>query len=251
MSQQLTNLPTSLPTKLRWYLPPDHRESFIENIPSKGLRKFARNLPQIMEQNGISYQRRVLTEPEYQEWLVPYKRYMESKNYDILAQEKWFSSKTEQGYTVEAFFFYQNQELVGSEIFSHKDSVFVSSAYRYSRPDVTFTAKQGSLGAAIDLTFFNEMISDGYVQISRGRSRNAFGIINTMGNLIYKLRFGMTIKGDDTTPESTTIPLSETKSTVFFTFPDSLPLAFIHELPSDPIDPELFRYLDEQRIVRY
>lgn len=245
----MTSLPSSIPTKLRWKLSSESIASFPNSIPSKGLRKFEKRLDQELADRGITCTDSALSAEEFRAWLEPYTAYMRSRDYEVLATEEWFQSRLKMGKTIKSLSLFQAEAMIGSEIYHYQDKA-VTSAFRFTDPTVSFTVKQGSLGAALDLIYLREMIKHGFTSIAKGRSRNAFGVVNRVGNLLYKLRFGLTIEPDSTSEYTSTIPESETKSTLFFVFSPKKTV-FIRELESDPIPTELYRYLESFEIQSY
>lgn len=245
-------LPSSIPTKIRWFLPPASTHDPVEQFRSKSLKKFGRKLDELLQEQNLHIHTSDISLDDFMSWTKPYTEYMIQKKYEVLANEAWYHKKIEAGDTVHAISISQGDRVVASEIYVIKQGgKAVSSAFRYSDPSINFSMKQGSLGAAMDIVYLKHVAAQGFSRISKGRSRNAFGLVNSFGNLVYKLRLGLDIQPDPDTPFSETIPRSENNSTLFFHFEGSTKFAFVREIKTDPINPELRNYYNLFHVVEY
>jgi len=178
------------PEKIVWTFPLDR--DVLETIKSKTTRSFLSNCEQKMNEFGITYKVKTLDRTSFHEWLFYYKKKVTDYNYESLASLEWFDNKTTDGKSVEEIEFKMNGQVVGTELFyvdlEKKRAVAV---FKASDRLESFSKKRNSLGAVIDYIFIKTAVSRGVSSISFGRSRNAFGVINPLGNLDYKLRFGM------------------------------------------------------------
>lgn len=207
------------PEKIRWALPELRNEAdLFAIIKSKTLRSFLRTAEQSLLEFSITWETHPITFEEYKKWLVFYTEKMIGQEYDVIANEEWYQKKIDSGKVVEGIFFSRNGELLGSEIFITKESEkFASAAFKATDHRENFSNKShASLGAVVDFFFLREVLRRGFTHISFGRSRNAFGVINTIGNLEYKLGFGYIPSQASDTVLFSEVPLNEKGIVLFF-----------------------------------
>jgi hypothetical protein len=192
MTIDLNQLHISRPEKIRWRFANVTEESTILSaIKSKNLRKFLAGAEEALAKNAIRYEYKQLTKDEFLAWLPFYQAKMEELEYDVIASEEWYLKKMEQGLTVEGMFFYDlGHTLIGSGIFTRKETEKGTFAFKATERIDLSSKPNSSLGAVIDFFFIREMVRKDVAIISGGVSRNAFGVINSLGYLDYKLRFG-------------------------------------------------------------
>lgn len=203
------------PEKITWRLSEPNTEP-IAHLKSKGLRKFLSRSDELLAQKDITHAYKALSADEFSAWLPYYQEKMSENSYEILATPDWYQDRTAKGLTIEGIFFYQNNKLVGSGIFTRDGLEKATFAFKASdRLDLSNDANS-SLGAVIDYFFLKTMIEKGVKIISAGRSRNAFGVINTLGYIDYKLRFGYQPQPDLTSAMFEEVPLNESGVVMFY-----------------------------------
>ncbi len=211
----LTNYHITRSEKVQWRFPYQGGDP-LEHIKSKGLQSFLRNLDPILNDHHITWEYKPVTLAEFETWLDYYHSKMEELAYDHLASTEWYQDRAAKGKAIEGLFAYRNGELVGSAIFTREGTEKATFAFKASdRIDLTGKSNS-SLGAALDYLFLREMISQQVKIISAGQSRNAFGVINSLGYLDYKLRFGYRPQMSETAEMVSEVPLNEDGLVVFY-----------------------------------
>jgi hypothetical protein len=207
------------PEEVRWLADVTQPDVFTL-IKSKSLRKFLKKSEEILQEHHIEWEFRVLTQQDFEEWLVFYRAKMSELNFKLHADTAWYLDRTAKGKAVEAAFFYQEIEgkktLVGSGIFlinPEKEAVF---AFKASEHISLSNEKNSSLGAVIDFLFLKEMFSRKFPIISSGRSGNAYGVTSTFGYPIYKLRLGYEPSTPEDTPFYNWAPVNDEQTTMFY-----------------------------------
>lgn len=182
--------PLYRPVKVSWIYPLDSELSIIDRIRSKHARAFLRNLDVFMATEGFSITKGACSPAEFDQFLQLYSERMDERGFDHLATQEWFNSKREEGKTVEKIFVYHNQALVGAKIVTVKDREYRSS-FKASRQIPLFAKlRNASLGLMLDYLMLDEYMQRSPTLLTAGTSRNLFGVINTPGYLIFKLRMG-------------------------------------------------------------
>lgn len=204
----LTDYGIVRPEKIIWRFP-EHVSDVLAAMKSKTLRKFLQNTDQELSSNGITYEYKKLSDEEFLAWLPYYEKKMSENGYDLIASPAWLAKKKEQGVTLDGMFFYQHGEMVGSGIFTRNENHKATFAFKASERIDLGQEAHASLGAIIDYLFLKEMSEQHVEVISAGRSRNAFGVINNLGYVDYKLKFGYTPTFTDEETILTTLPLNE------------------------------------------
>ncbi len=206
--------------KVVWRFP-EQAKDVLENIKSKSLRKFLRNAKEALATKSIRYEYKVLSDQDFIDWLPYYTEKMTENGYQIIASTEWLQKKRDAGLTVEGMFFYKDDKLVGTGIFTKDQSEKATFAFKASdRIDLSNEANS-SLGAVIDYLFLDEMVQKQVKIISAGRSKNAFGVLNSFGYLDYKLRFGYQPSVDPLSPLLETVPVNEQGVILFYGLKDN------------------------------
>lgn len=203
------------PLKIRWMLNQTD-EDFFQSLKSETLQHFLKKSDEILKLHQISVKQLWLDQKMYVDWHLHYVQTMQNKGYDVIASPEWFAQKKQEGKNVGGFFFSQNEQWVGTLIYSQKGQEKVFAAYKTNLEVPGLGKKHQSLGAIIDYYFIREMRERKIPWISLGSMRNAFGVINTLGNLDYKLRFGYLPTIDLDTQLVPTAPLNEQRAVCFF-----------------------------------
>ena len=213
----ITQFSLRRPEKVVWRFPEAAAENILAGIKSKGLRKFLQKIDQILQDQHIRYEyRQEVTHEEFELWLQYYKQKMIENKYDVIASTDWYEKKVGTGSRVEGIFFYQNDQLVGSGILANNLQGKGVFAFKASDKINLTNDSNSSIGAAVDYFFLKEMSQQGVKIISAGRSRNAFGVINSFGYLDYKLRFGYEPLIQETESLVGEVPLNENGVVIFY-----------------------------------
>lgn len=214
------------PEKVRWIFPSTHSD-VLSGVQSSSLRKFLKTSLQQLVENSITYTHGVITQLEYAKWYAFYSQNMEEREYDVLASKEFIEEKTAEGKTVEGIFLSKNGELIGGGIVVRKANEFASLAYKASLRISLGNQKNSSLGAVIDYLFLLQAKESGVKRISGGRSRNAFGVLNSLAHLEYKLRLGYIPEPDAESPLLIEVPIDEKKVVGFLGIKDGAPALYI------------------------
>ncbi len=175
--------------KTRWRFPSTGGD-VLATIKSKGLRDFLKNIDQVLATQNIISTYKKISRDEFAEWLSYYQTKMAEHQFDFIASLDWYDQKIKEGKTVEAVFFHQQNKMVASGIFLREGNHKATLAFKASDRLELTNKSNSSIGAVVDYFFLKTMREQHVEIISSGRSRNAFGVINTLGYLDYKLRFG-------------------------------------------------------------
>jgi hypothetical protein len=202
------------PERVRYFFAENYTDVLSE-IKSKSSRKFLRKSDEVLVQNNITWEYKPVSEQEFLDWLPYYREKMTEHGYDILANPEWYQKTVADGKKVEGFFFYKAGKMIGSTILSRIGTENAAGNFKASdRLDLS-SEDNSSIGIVIDYFYLREMANQKVKHISAGRSRNAFGVINGIGYLQYKLRLGYSPKPDDGTAMLSTVPLND-QGYVFF-----------------------------------
>lgn len=202
------------PEKVRWIFTPKNEE-ILNAIESKSLRKFLSHSEELLRINGIFYEFSTLTQDDYTNWYPYYEKNMKLNGYAVLAPKNLVEENEMKQKIVEAIFFKKNDALVGGGIIVRDGDEMASLAYKASDRISLSNDKNSSLGSVIDFLFFKEMQKKNVRIISGGRSRNAFGVVNSFGHLDYKLRFGYVPVADVESPLLDTVDFAQHDSVCF------------------------------------
>lgn len=197
-------------------------ENFIESLRSKSLKKFLRNLDEVLSAHSITYELCVVSAEQFSEWLSFYEAEMENRSYRVIANQEWYEKRTSQGKIIEGLFLSQNGELVGAGIISRNEKEKASLAFKASKKISISSVSNGNLGSVIDYLFITQMHQLGVQEISGGISRNAFGVLNTLGYLEYKTKF-YTPSAAQTAKETQEVPLTPEGDVLFYGYTKQVP----------------------------
>lgn len=206
------------PERLNYDFPLFAPDRVIDQIKSKSLRSFLADTDDMLKKNNITWKYEDLTKKKYNEWLPFYKEKMEEHNYDVRAKAGWYQEKIKQGFILKCIFFYKNEKMVGSGIFSLKNNK-ANFAYKASDRITIGSKTSSSLGSIIEFLFL-KLAAQNHCDIANSRSRNAFGFFNTLGYLDYKLRFGYTITPVLDALLLNDVPINEKGVSLFFGLQD-------------------------------
>ena len=180
------------PEKILYYLSISNETDLFNNIKGKRLKSFLRKSEEILKKNNIEWKYEELTKKKFLEWLPYYEKTMKEHNHIILATEEWYQEQIKRGYNMKALFFYQKGKMVGSGIMAFKNDL-VSLAFKATDRITVSHVSYGSLGSIIDFLRLKLICKESNSKTVITRSRNAFGVFNTVDYLDLRLRFGYTI----------------------------------------------------------
>ncbi|KKR61417.1 hypothetical protein A2643_00095 [Candidatus Nomurabacteria bacterium RIFCSPHIGHO2_01_FULL_39_220] len=203
------------PEKILYDLPISNETDLYNNIKGKRLKSFLHKSEEILKKNNIEWKYEELTEKKFLEWLPYYKEKMNELNHNIWATEKWYQEETQKGYNIKALFFYQNGKIVGSGIMAFKDNL-VSLAFKATDRITVSHVSYGSLGSIIDFLRLKLICKEGNSKTVVTRSRNAFGVINSIDYLDFRLRFGYTIRPNLSAPILSDVPVNDDDFVLFY-----------------------------------
>ncbi len=203
------------PERVTYDFPLSNPSDLISHIKSKSLRSFLRNSDEVLAKNNIEWKYEDLTEQKFLEWLPYYKEKMEEHNYVVRAKEEWYQEEIKKGHLLKGLFFYQKKKLIGSGIFVlHRNTA--NFAYKASDRISVSSMKGSSFGSIIEFMFLKLAAESGVYTTASSKSRNAFGFINSLGYLDYKLRFGYKIRPSPGMPLLNDVPINESDIVLFF-----------------------------------
>ncbi len=213
MTIDLTPYQLKRPEKVDWQFEMTG-PTILESVKSKGLRSFLRRSPELLAAQNIEVDFEPLTESSFTDWLPYYQAKMTDQGYNVIASPEWYSERVAKGWQLFGLWFKKDGVMVGSAIMSLHDGIGNIHFKASDRIDLS-SQSTSSLGAVIDFLFAENIQKAGATQIFGGRSRNAFGVHNTLGYLDFKLRFGyVPIKPSDL-PLQDEVPLNEEGVVVF------------------------------------
>jgi hypothetical protein len=205
----------SRPEKMRWRFNLVNNE-VLASIKSKSTRNFLKKIPEILEKNAIKYEFVSLELEQYLSWLSFYREKMQENKYEVLATEDWFTENQQKGHQLFGLFFYQDHKMVGGGIIKVSNQQLATLSFKASERMDLSSQTNSNFGSIIDYLFLQTMVEKGITTISGGQSRNAFGVINTLGYLDYKLRFGYLPQVPPKAELITTVPLNEEGWVLFY-----------------------------------
>ena len=214
----LAPLEITRPEKIIWRIPDSVRttQDPFGVLKSKSMRSFLRSVEATLAEQSITWTLQELSRDEFAHWLEYYKAKMTELDYSIIASLEWYDKRVADGKIVEGMFFRQNMELVCTGIFVIEGTQKATFAFKASDRLELSSKENSSIGSVIDFFFIREMMQKGITVISAGKSRNAFGVFNTIGYLDYKFRFGYMPHNSETIPQLQTVPLPENGIVLFF-----------------------------------
>jgi hypothetical protein len=211
----LAPLQLQRPTEVGWFFPEGVTDALTQ-IKSDSSRKFLRRADEILAENNIRWEYKPLTEAEFLAWLPYYEAKMKENGFDIFANPEWYPKILGEGKTVEGFFFYKNEEMVGSCILSRIGNDRSNMNFKASEKLNVSSKTNSSIGVIIDYFYLREMVKQGVKVITSGQSRNAFGVINSVGYLEYKLRVGYQPQLPPDLSLTDEVPLNQEGYVLFF-----------------------------------
>jgi hypothetical protein len=178
------------PQKVSWIFPYDADRPIIDQIKSKSTRKFLRSVDQKIADEGIRIEYESCSREDFNEWLTLYVARSIEKNFRIVASIEWFEQKKIEGRRVERIFAYRGDTLIGGKIITVDQDGVVRSAFKTSVPLESWSAHNASLGIALDYLYLREYAVRRPTLMTAGSSQNLFGVLNSVGYLVFKLRIG-------------------------------------------------------------
>ncbi len=196
------------PEKVSWFFP-IHAPDILSAVKSKSLRGFLRKRGDVMTQAHLTQECKKLDAAAFEAWLPYYTAKMNEQGYELLATPQWYVHKCEEEKDVYLISISQEAQVVATLVFTfaphtHRSSIAFRANDRIELP----AGGRSSVGALLDYAFLEWSKEQACTAISAGRSRNAFGVINTVGNLEYKLRFGYQPQVSAGTEQHDSVPLS-------------------------------------------
>jgi hypothetical protein len=234
------------PEKISWFFP-HQTNDLLSEVKSKSLRGFLRKAPELLAEHGLIQNISQISKEEFVAWLPYYTEKMAEQSYEILATPEWFDLKMEQKKEVYSIFINQGERMVAALIFTYTpENNHSSIAFRANDRLDIFSGGRSSIGALLDYAFLKWSLEKKCTAISAGRTRNAFGVINTIGNLDYKLRFGYQPQPTINTDIETSVPLNEAGCVYFYGWQDQKLLLFALHPTGSEFDTNLSRYTTAQ-----
>ncbi len=203
------------PEKIVWKFPYVSGDP-IEIIKSKTTRAFLRTSQSKLQEFHITHQIKEVTETDFIHWHEYYQKKMQEQGYEVIATLDWYHQRIDEKRKIFELVLTQNDLVVGTEIFTITAENRGIAAFKASERMEDFSKKRQSIGAVIDYLVIRFLINYGVSEISFGKSRNAFGVINTLGNLDYKLRFGFIPTPDQKSPLLESVALSPDGTVLFY-----------------------------------
>jgi hypothetical protein len=210
----LTPFGIERPEKISWAIEATSKDA-LELIQSKSVRSFLRQSHTLLEEAGIMLDFKELSLESFLQWLPFYEAKMSEHEYDILANSEWFHKRQAEGKKIYGLFFYKADQLVGSGIITVGNDKGTLSFKASERIDLS-SKTNSSFGSIIDYLFMQKILDMGLTHISGGTSRNAFGVINTIGYLDYKLRLGYAPSPAKTAVLLSEVPLNDEGLVLFY-----------------------------------
>ncbi len=174
------------PEKISWFFPA-HTKDIVSELKSKSLRSFVSKSAQLLAEAGLKQEIKLMTQEDFLKWLPYYTEKMTNQSYEVLASPEWFTTKTEKGRDVYSIFITRQDTLVASLIFTYApESQRSSIAFRANDRLDIFSGGRSSIGSLLDYAFLQWSLQYPCLVVSAGRSRNAFGVTISVGNLDFK-----------------------------------------------------------------
>lgn len=204
----------SRPEKIKWTF--QTTNDVLGKIKSKSLRTFLKRADVLMQERNIRWEYSIMTKEEFLAWLPFYKEKMEENDFDIFAYPEWWDIKQTEGKIVEKIFFFMDEKLVGTTLFTRKGTETASLCFKASDHVNIFPGGRGSLGAIIDYYYLKLMCEKQVKDINGGRTRNMFGVTHTLGYLDSRLRIGFNAAPAKDTDFLDSVSLNEEGIVLFF-----------------------------------
>ena len=177
------------PEKILYDFPISDVTDLVNRIKSKSLKSFVRKTDEILEKNSIVWKYEDLTEQQFIDWLPYYQEKIEEHKYLIRATQERYQEEVKNGFRIKALFLYQKEKMIGSSIVALKDNV-ASLLFKASDRITISSMSDSSLGSAIEFLLLKLISEEDIFTLATTKSRNAFGVFNTVGYLDFRLRFG-------------------------------------------------------------
>ncbi|HCC84919.1 MAG TPA: hypothetical protein DEP87_04530 [Candidatus Pacebacteria bacterium] len=210
----LTQFQLSRPERLSWIYPTSAKDPLTQ-LRSQSLRKFLARAETYLTANQITWAIEPLELTQFEAWLPYYRAKMAEKGFDCLANTSWFLKRQSQGDQLLGLWFRRQQQLVASGIIRVKADKIVLAFKASDRLDLAGRSNS-SIGAVVDHFFQKYALEHQFASISSGRSRNAFGVLNSLGYLDFKLKLGYVPQADLASPVSQTVPTDAQGRVLFF-----------------------------------
>lgn len=220
--------------KIRWRLSWKPGEDLLSVIPSKSVRAFFAHTDEVLDRNGLTVEYGPLSASNYLVWLEFYKQKIEAHHYHQIATEEWWQQKLDEGKIVEQLSIFKEGRMVSSGIIVRVDTQLATLAFSASERINLSGRSNSSLGALLNFLYFLEMEKRGVQTISGGRSRNAFGVENTLGYLEYKLRNGYVPSHDEASGVLDQVAVNDDGYVLFYGWRDSVFTQFSLSVSSHP-----------------
>lgn len=204
------------PEKVSWRFSSSTTD-VISAVKSKSLQKVLRRSEEIMQTMQLRVTDEELSLEEFELWLPYYQAKMAENQYELMASTEWYNNRIDQGKSIRMIRITQQENLVGTLVYVETHDKGTIAFRANDKLDLPGGGRS-SVGSFLDYHFVQHMLDKKKTIISAGRSRNAFGVINTLGNLDYKLRFGYLPVADLTTSSVNEVPLNDEGTVVFFGF---------------------------------
>ena len=207
------------PRQVRWWFPSiavGHAP--WEYIQSKKLKKLLKNHENIVQSESLTWDFHLLQEVEYDDWIRYYETQFRKMKYDLLAKKSTFEKYSREEWEVYSLDLFQKGNLIGRKLVTIKEKEGISR-FKVSAHD--FRLGKCSIGAFIDYLMLLELNRDFQIQdISFGKSRNQFGVTNSLGYLEYKFHFGQFAKPVDDIEVFDYVELNQEGFVFFFGYND-------------------------------
>ena len=213
------------PEKLVWSYPQGVTEP-LDQLKSSSLRKFLAKAEVSLSDAHITWTIEPVTEASFTEWLTYYQSKMEENEFSTIADLGWYQKRLSEGYQIFGLWFKKAGQLVASGILRIKDTEEIVLAFKASDRLELGGKANSSIGAVVDFCFLQYAVEQGFERISAGRSRNAFGVINSLGYLDFKLRLGYQQNPDPASPLLNQVPIDEQGRALFLAATISDPMTF-------------------------
>lgn len=221
------------PEKVLWIYKDHNPDLVIDRIKSKSARKFVRAIDETMDQYSFELDMGVCTRKDFLNWLELYHRRSDEKQFELFATEAWFDEKSREQRKIEKLFIYQNGILIGGKIITISEDLVVRSAFKASIPFQFAASGNSSLGLMLDYLYLAHYSKQKVSKITGGRSRNLFGVINSIGYLCFKLRMGYSCEIQPN------VSIFENE----FRVPENRPFCtFLTHAEQEDLDPDLYFY---------
>lgn len=213
------------PEKLLWTYPQGVTEP-LDHLNSSSLRKFLAKAETYLSDAHVTWEIVPVTQAGFLEWLVYYQSKMDENEFSAIADLNWYEKRIQEGYQIFGLWFKKDGRLVASGILRVKNTEEIVLAFKASDRLELGGKANSSIGAVVDFSFLQYAVEQGFQRISAGRSRNAFGVINSLGYLDFKLRLGYQQSPDPASPLLTEVPVDQQGSVLFLAASVSDPATF-------------------------